>query len=277
MKRSTANYGRGGTLLDLMVVVGIIGVLLAIFLPMMWTAGERSGRYKCADSLRQISGAMHRYALAHNGQFPTTRPTTGPTVLPDITNLGFDAADPNGIGGPPSNNVPAVIFLLVRGEYLPASALICPNTMAVPDKFDGKSPLLRNNFTDLKLNLSYAIQNPFANDAAIAAGFRWDETVPEAYVLAADRGPNLSGNNDLLMLTPSSPTELIRIANSANHGKSGQNVLFKDGRVEFCETPFVGIKDDNIYLTRDAKVLDSPVDAMDAILLPPDEPVKVMP
>ena len=35
--------------------------------------------------------------------------------------------------------------------------------------------------------------------------------------------------------------------NSQNHKKDGQNVLYNDGHVVFCDNPFVGVDRDNVY------------------------------
>ena len=60
----------------------------------------------------------------------------------------------------------------------------------------------------------------------------------------------------------------MRWGNSNNHAKRGQNVLYRDGRVEFADNPFVGVDGDNIYTTKNNMILDYPVDADDSILLP---------
>lgn len=249
-------------MLDVIVVVGIIGILVSILVPMVLSARERAGRTKCADNLREIGVALRHYALAHQGRLPTTRPTHGPVVLPDVSNHGFQTPEP----GP--NNVPSVLFQLIRGQNLPAARLVCPSTSASPDLFEGVSPLERSNFTDLQKNLSYAVQNPYADDSALASGFEWTNRLPADFPLVADRGP---GGPEVLALSPNSPLDRLQRANSENHSQYGQNVLYADGRVEFREVPFCGLAGDNIYATRDRKVLASPNDWSDSILLPTSE------
>ena len=39
----------------------------------------------------------------------------------------------------------------------------------------------------------------------------------------------------------------MKAMNSRNHKSEGQNVLFNDGSVQWCKTPFVGYARDNIY------------------------------
>lgn len=257
----------GGTLLDVVVVIAIVGVLVSLSVPMLLAARDRSDRYRCSEHLRQIGQAVRNYAHDY-GRLPCTRPSRGPVVIPDVTNSGFAAADPFGPDGPRPNNVPAVLFLLLRTGQLKPDALICPATDGSPDHFGGLIPGRRSNFTDLQANLTYSFQNPYASDSALAKGFRWAMQLPASFVIAADRNPG-----DAAAISPESPPNALRSANSNSHGKRGQNVLYADGRVEFETTPFVGTDKDNIYASRNNKTLDSPQDAADSVLLPADGPV----
>lgn len=259
----------GKTLLDAIAVLAILGLLLAITVPMLLTARDRSARFKCAYNLSQVGLAMRAYAKEHGGRLPSTRPSTGPAAIPDVTNSGKNAANPFADDGPAPNNVPAVLFLLMRTESMPSYLFVCSSTKATPDRFGGTALLQHANFTSLKENLSYSVQNPYADAAAADAGFEWNlEKLPSDFVLMADKSP---GGKALLSVAADSPQDLLRLANSANHGRAGQNILYADGRVEFQTTPFAGINDDNIYTTRDRKILGSPRDKEDSILLPAEE------
>jgi type II secretory pathway pseudopilin PulG len=260
----------GAALLDLFVVIGIIAVLVSIVIPMLMTARYRAKRAKCADNLRGIGLALRYYAGDNKGRLPATRPTTGPVVIPDVSNSGFDAPDPFSPEGPRPNNIPAVFFLLMRTQNLSSAMFICPNTLAEADRFAGRGLRQRSNFTDLRRNLSYAVQNPYANDSAIASGFQWTVSLPDSFAVVADKGPR-PVSDDILSIIPFSPSDRLRLANSPNHERTGQNVLYADGRVEFQDTPFAGVDRDNIYRTRDREILNSPRDGTDSILLPADD------
>jgi prepilin-type processing-associated H-X9-DG protein len=65
----------------------------------------------------------------------------------------------------------------------------------------------------------------------------------------------------------------MKFANSENHEREGQNVLFGDGHVTYVPNPFCGVSQDNIYTAQNvAKPTQfaSPANASDSILLPVD-------
>ncbi len=254
---------RGSTWPDILAVVAVVGILTGITVPMMLSARMHASRARCTDNLREIGQAMTKYAEINHGRLPSTRPGRGPLAVPDVSNSGYAVADPFGEDGPGPNNVPAAMFLLVRYGLLDSTAFICPGSAGQPDRFEGKEPRQRSNFTDVQLNLSYAMQNPYVDDSVV--GFEWRLSLGNDLVLVADRGPDSRLLKDL---APDSALERLRMANSANHERYGQNVLYSDGRVEFHSTPFAGTNQDHIYLSKSGRQLDSPADAQDALMLP---------
>jgi prepilin-type N-terminal cleavage/methylation domain-containing protein/prepilin-type processing-associated H-X9-DG protein len=61
---------RGFTLVELLVVIGIIAVLIAILLPTMAKAREAANRTACLSNLRQVHQAFHLYSLSSHDQVP---------------------------------------------------------------------------------------------------------------------------------------------------------------------------------------------------------------
>lgn len=90
------------TLVELLVVIGIIAILSALLLPALSVAKERSLRTQCVNNLKQIGVAIELYSTDHANQLP------GPVWLgfygeydnQDFTRLPFYLATYMGLPAP---------------------------------------------------------------------------------------------------------------------------------------------------------------------------------
>jgi len=128
MKTSYAPENRlAFTLIELMIVVGIIGLLAAIALPNMARARDNSRLNTIYDNLRVLEGAKDQWAIDFNRA--TGTPVANTSVLSNYFRLGAlhdvmkETYVPNPIGTNAEADLPAGVGL---GQYGPRPAIPAP-------------------------------------------------------------------------------------------------------------------------------------------------------
>jgi prepilin-type N-terminal cleavage/methylation domain-containing protein/prepilin-type processing-associated H-X9-DG protein len=82
------NSSRGFTLVELLVVIGIIALLISILLPSLARARRAANTVACAANLRSILQAMNIHASQNKNQIPGSAATTGRFAL--LANLNVN-------------------------------------------------------------------------------------------------------------------------------------------------------------------------------------------
>lgn len=277
MNTRQGNSKRGFTLVELLVVIGIIALLISILLPSLNRARETANRVKCGSNLRQVGQAILLYSNENRGNYPRVRYSPGSSAT---AWSGTTDTDPFRPGTTVlTNDVSAAAFLLIRTQDITSEVFVCPSSNDERDDYGGaaNSAQNRSNFSDKK-NLSYSIAHPYPNTTAVNAGYRLNSTVGAEFAVAADYNPGTQfGNNPGVLTVTSSQKEMQKYGNSRNHQGAGQNVLYGDGHVEWQQNPFVGMKRDNIYTVSGSNdgsnpssttVSGHPMWAGDSVLIP---------
>jgi prepilin-type processing-associated H-X9-DG protein/prepilin-type N-terminal cleavage/methylation domain-containing protein len=236
MERHMARSRRSAfTLVELLVVIGIIALLVGILLPTLNRARESARTVKCASNLRQIGLAMNMYVNETKGYFPY------PTTTQGEQNLWYTAIDKYMVAQPNSaRNGPNS----ATGQRTYHEGKQC----VVWDAFEG--PLNNTNVQAVgkesaktyKMNSHLRRRWPTRSHAKTSAIRK-----PTEFVLVGDAtsldvtgdhpdpNSNIKESNDLSF-------ELGDWTNQAGvairHGK-GANILFVDGHVDHKVYPTI--------------------------------------
>lgn len=250
---------KGFTLVELLVVIGIIALLISILLPSLAKAREAAVRIQCMSNLRQIGLAVRQYANDNKDYYPEA---WAPNSLDPAEDL-----DPTGASRWIGFNGAGWNYRLTKGKYLPFNwdsysqykgVLWCPTDDSTPI-----DPTFWYTFHIASLssyrNFSYTTQDPtrpiYKNSQncppsktsmSPTAGKYGIPVRSVAPMMLCVVGPRLNGGS-LWSGTVNPWEDLGRAADNTGNYKAttrhskdgGRSILYNDGHVEFSVCYFM--------------------------------------
>ena len=245
------------TLVELLMVILIISILAMLVVPSVIRAVELARQAACNTNIQAISKALKGYSTAH-GKMPyvpvsswNVRIGTNRDINPFVTGAALK-----------DRNHSANLWLLAREDYVASlSAFICPATTDIPS--DRQEAELNWDFSSSRY-ISYGLQSPYGWDGSLSIV---DPIEGGGNVVQiADGSPYVetsTGDNPGKIDTERSVVDWgddnvgaeakQLLGNSPNHGAEGQNVGYRDGRVEWKTVANCGKGGDNIYTATNAR------------------------
>jgi prepilin-type processing-associated H-X9-DG protein len=214
---------------------------------------ETDRRVRCVDNLRAVQQALAAYASANGKNLPRVIYEPSRAATGYVAYTGAESPDPFARGSQVRpNDVTASLWLLVRAGLVAPGRFICPST---GDRADVAPINQRSNFGGAG-RLSYSYASPFS----AAPGYRLNsDLLKPDFAVLADKNPGTAGGDNVTGPAYDAGPFALAKANSNNHGKAGQNVLYADGHVQFQSTPYCGVGAalvrDNIYTALSAAPL----------------------
>jgi prepilin-type N-terminal cleavage/methylation domain-containing protein/prepilin-type processing-associated H-X9-DG protein len=243
---------RGFTLVELLVVIGIIAVLIAILLPALAKARDSANRITCQSNLRQLGGAIMIYLNQSKGYLPVA--PMGGSRRNDYAAWYY--LDPSGNAQDYFNNLGnSPIGRILRLSPKNYNVLLCPTDQLAPRR---KAPQYMYSYVFNRYfngNPLYPPPTPPAVSPAVYKITQVRSTAEKVMLYEEDDDQRDDGNGEL-WTTNWGNTDLLSIrhdergkknpdvANSSGlvNSKKKGNVCFADGHAEFVPRSYAHAK-----------------------------------
>ena len=219
VRRAACNGHRaaGFTLVELLVVIGVITLLISILLPAVSLARRSANQAKCASNLRQWAMALNIYMQQYNGWLPRRGQGKFPTQQLQFGDDWFNAL-PTLLG---QETYQELVLAHRMPQVGDSSIWICPDLYGTPNQF--------GNLFGYGMNMALSVRNTMQPDRLSQVGL--DSTL----VFMAD-GPAGFCSTVPFVSTPAAPAPF----NPVPRHKGRVNIAFIDGHVMAYDGKYVG-------------------------------------
>ena len=253
-----AHARQGFTLVELLVVIGIIAVLVSLLLPALNKAREAAMRASCLSNLKQIATLLNMYATEYKGVVPIGYISQGPTNAAQGNNYQISISPSAGFaspsdadGDPPQLKRYVMLGLFFKTGYLKETGneggsgriLFCPS--AAGDEFHGFDAL-QNKWPPSQNSIRSSYSNrPSTNNTSALPGTTSTDGVIFTYNNGGPFYPRQVVNGVIVAGTPPPAARMFNLARLKNKAilsdvnseiqrpllmhKKGVNVLYANG------------------------------------------------
>ena len=249
----------GLTLLDLLILIGVIALLMVI-LPFM-LARVRYQRFRtiCTNNLSQIGKAMHFYANDYYDELPRAGGPNG--TWGHTPNWQADTiANAYGLGTDKTASqasISASLYLLVKYEQVTPKSFICKGDRGVTGFKPSEYGAYDKELCDLwdfgpqpSKHYSYSYHMPYGLYPLTSSNLPGMAVVADLNPWIKTGRKDARTNDDWSAFSPGATRKHIKKGNTLSHQNEGQNVLFVDSHVAFEKTPACAVNNDNIYTSQ---------------------------
>ncbi len=227
-------------------------IALAAFQSSSNFARQRYRQYGCRSQLAGIFRGFGNYMADYDGKMPAVATTAGAPWWKV------------GRQGPENYSNTRHLWLLVKGGYVDLALFDCP----------GRRPKITIRLTPSQIQQL----NDFPYREQISYSFRISCPKPAQRVSPRLKAL-MSDLNTLFETLPRDYSTQLKIPldkklstrNSINHNRRGQNIMFDDGRVDFCKNRCIGTTDDDPFTLQNTDTYNGteyPSSETDSLLAP---------